>query len=88
MSHKRSEEFIIGQRVSCVDPDEFLQPTRNYLKDRTGVVTKVYPPERPDEYYCGLINQVRVLWGKRGGRGKEKEITMYPRDLIIVGEKP
>jgi hypothetical protein len=80
----KSEEFQIGQEVECLNTETFLEPMRSYLRDRKGIVTNVYPSVRPDNFYCGRINQVRILWGKRNGRGKEKEIAMQPRDLKIV----
>jgi hypothetical protein len=81
-----SEDFEVGQQVVCVDPDKFLQPRRNYLRDRVGTVIKVYPAERPGPQYCGWTNCVSVLWGKRNGRGKEQEILMRPRDITLVGD--
>lgn len=79
-----SEDFHIGQKVVCRDPDVFLQPLRSYLKDRTGTVERVYPATRPDEYYCGQVNKVSVRWGKRNGRGKERVELMRPRDILPV----
>jgi len=83
-----SEDFKIGQTVSCAEPEGFLQPLRDYLKGRTGVVKRIFPKERPDKNYCGHVNQVEILWGKRNGRGKEKLIRMHPRDLRLEGEQP
>lgn len=80
-----SDDFEIGQQVRCLDTETFLQPTRSYLADRVGTVIKIFPRSRPDNFYCGQINKVKVLWGKRNGRGKEKEMTMHPRDLEIIG---
>lgn len=82
--HKFSDEFEVGNKVECVDADTFLQPARSYLTNRAGTVINVYPSSRPDEFYCGQINKVNVLWGKRNGRGKEREIMMYPCDLRII----
>lgn len=80
----KSDEFQIGQKVECADAEVFLQPSRSYLADREGVVIKIYPSRRPDDFYCGPINQVKILWLKRNGCGKEKEMTMHPRDLKLV----
>jgi len=76
-----SEDFEVGQVVTCKDPECFLQPFRSYLKGRQGTVEKVYPARRPDDQYCGPVNQVEVLWAKRNGRGKEQRVIMHPRDL-------
>lgn len=81
----KSDDFEVGQQVLCANPEKFLQPERSYLAGRRGTVVKVFPHERPDDFYCGPIGQVKVLWGKRNGRGKEKEINMRPRDLIFIG---
>jgi hypothetical protein len=81
MSHLVSTDFHVGQVVTCADPECFLMPLRGYLKGRTGVVTEVFPAVRPNEFYCGAINQLRVKWCKRNNRGKEKELRMCPRDL-------
>jgi hypothetical protein len=78
-----SEDFEVGQVVTCKDPGCFLQPLRSYLKDRQGTVQRVYPARRPDDRYCGPVNQVSVLWAKRNGRGKEQNITMHARDLTL-----
>lgn len=82
MSRTVSTDFHVGQVVTCSDPEAFLMPLRGYLKDRMGVVTEVFPSVRPNEFYCGAINQLHVKWGKRNNRGKEKEIRMYPADVI------
>lgn len=78
-----SEEFQVGQIVTCRDPDRFLQPFRSYLKDRQGTVQRVYPARRPDDQYCGPVNKVAVLWAKRNGRGKEQELIMSPKHLEL-----
>ena len=81
----KSDDFEVGQLVECVSAETFLQPERGYLTGRSGTVVKIFPRSRTDNFYCGQINKVKVLWGKRNGRGKEKEMTMYPRDLEIIG---
>lgn len=88
MKRRTSADFKVGQVVRCADPEVFLQPLRNYLKDREGTVEKVLPVVRPDDYYCGHINKVVVKWGKRNGRGKERTEMMDPRDIQPSGEKP
>ena len=87
MSRKTSADFEVGQVVRCRDPEIYLQPLRDYLKNREGVVERVLPVVRPDEYYCGHVNKVVVKWGKRNGRGKERSEMMDPRDIELVGEK-
>jgi hypothetical protein len=78
---KVSTDFTVGQVVKCPDPKAFLSPLDKYLTDRTGVVLEVFPVNRPNANYCGPTNSVSVLWGKRNGRGKEKEMTMQARDV-------
>ena len=78
---KTSEDFAVGQRVRCRNPEGFLQPLRAKLRNRLGVVERVTPAKAPDQRYAGLTNRVEVRWLTREGRGKEFLEWMQPRDI-------
>lgn len=76
-----SADFHVGQRVRCRDPEGFVADWRNYLRDRTGVVEKVGPAERRERGDC-FVNEVRVRWERRNGRGKERTDWFNARELV------
>jgi hypothetical protein len=77
---RKAEDFSVGQEVVCVHPDKFIASMCSYLKNRTGVILKVWPSDAPmDTAMCR--NKVSVLWQKRNGRGVEKSMIMHPSDL-------
>ena len=86
MTRKTSADFEVGQRVKCIDPEQFLSATAKYLANRVGTVSSVTPPARTRdlENYCGHINKVFVLWHKRNGRGKEQQMMMSPGDIQVI----
>ena len=85
MAIKTSDDFRVGDVVTCPCPEDFLAATAKFLTGREGVVVRVYPAKSPDPiYYCGFTNMIDVKWNKRNGRGKEKEMRMSPRDVEIV----
>lgn len=77
---RKAEDFHLGQEVMVEDADSFISSMATYLKGRIGVVTHIWPSDTPRDSPIRK-NQVRVKWGKRNGRGVEKEMLMSPRDL-------
>jgi len=84
MAIKTSDDFKVGDVVMCPCPEHFLSATAKFLTGREGVVIRSFPVKVPDPYYCGHTNKVVVKWGKRNGRGKEKEMMLSPWDVEIV----
>ena len=81
---RKSEDFEVGQRVKCTDPEKFLSDVRDKLTNREGVVRSINPSARPSPSYCQHLNVVFVLWQKRNGRGKEFERMMRPEDIEVI----
>lgn len=76
-----AEDFHVGQKVKVEDSSVFISEVANYVRDRVGTVAEVWPSDTPRDSPMRR-NQLRVKWGKRNGRGKEKEMVMQPRDLL------
>ena len=69
-------EPIAGDAVRVKDPDQFVSPLDKQLKDRDGVVVRVWTP------LGHLRRRAVVRFGKRNGRGKEFEHSLSVGDLI------
>jgi len=69
-------QTVAGDTVRVKDPDKFVPPLDKMLKDRDGVVVRVWTP--PGQRQCRAV----VRFGKRNGRGKEFEQSLYLSDLI------
>lgn len=78
---RKAEDFHVGQDVVVEDAEAFISSVANYLKGRTGVVVEIWPSDTPRDSPMRK-NQLRVKWGKRNGRGVEKEMVMHPRNLL------
>ena len=77
-----STDFNVDQLVTCPHPEGFVSPLDKYLAGRVGVVLKITPPQEEGGQLTGVIpNRVHVRWLKKGNRGKEKTMWMYPRDI-------
>jgi len=83
MNNLKAEDFAVGQEVMCRDPNAFLSSKASYLKNRVGIVQKVWPSNAPKDMAMRR-NEVKVRWQKRNGRGVEKEMIMCPRDLVAL----
>lgn len=76
-----AEDFHIGQKVMVKDASVFISEVANYVRGRVGTVMELWPSDAPRDSLM-MRNQLRVKWGKRNGRGKEKDMIMQPRDLL------
>ncbi len=74
-------DFNVGQKVSCSDPSRFVSQVERYLKNRVGLVMKVYPKGETPEQLRHFENKVQVEWQKKGGRGKVEVMWMHPDDI-------
>jgi len=66
----------VGDSVRVKDPDQFVAPLDKQLRDRDGVVLRVWTPL--GHWRC----RAAVRFGKRNGRGKEFEHSLSVGDLI------
>jgi hypothetical protein len=69
-------EPIEGDMVRVKDPDHFLSPLDKKFKDRDGVVVRKWLPA--GRLRCKFV----VRFGKRNGRGKEFEHSLWAGDLM------
>ena len=70
-----------GDTVRVKDPDQFVSPLDKQLKDRDGVVLRVWTPL--GHRRCRAV----VRFGKRNGRGKEFEHSLLVGDLMLWPKK-
>ncbi len=74
-------EPIEGDAVRVKDPDQFLSPLDKKFKDRDGVVVRKWLPA--GRLRCKFV----VRFGKRNGRGKEFEHSLWAGDLMLWPKK-
>lgn len=77
---RKAEDFTVGQMVTCTNPESFLSEKRRYLTGRTGVVENIWP-STADPNRALRLNEVKVRWLKKNGRGNEQTMLMRPEDL-------
>jgi hypothetical protein len=66
----------VGDCVRLIDPRKWVAEIERKLSGRDGVVVSVWKP-------IGLsLQRVTVRFGKRNGRGKEFELSVYATDLM------
>jgi hypothetical protein len=70
-----------GDAVRVKDPDQFVSPLDKQLKDRDGVVLRVWTP------LGSRRRRATVRFGKRNGRGKEFEYSLSVGDLMLWPKK-
>jgi len=70
-----------GDTVRVKYPDQFVSPLDKQLKDRDGVVLRVWTPLGPRR------RRATVRFGKRNGRGKEFEHSLSVGDLMLWPKK-
>jgi hypothetical protein len=70
-----------GDTVRVKDPDQFVSPLNKQLKDRDGVVVRVWTP------LGHRRRRATVRFGKRNGRGKEFEHSLSVGDLMLWPKK-
>jgi hypothetical protein len=66
----------VGDSVRVKDPNQFVSPLDKQLKDRDGVVVRVWTPLGPRR------RRATVRFGKRNGRGKEFQLSVWVIDLM------
>jgi hypothetical protein len=69
-------EPIEGDTVRVKDPNQFVSPLDKKLRDRDGVVLRVWTPL--GHRRC----RAAVCFGKRNGRGKEFQLSVWVIDLM------